>query len=115
MKELPPDPPIYTPPPGRWFERHEHSTVAGLPETTPTALTNTLNAMWLTLLDRRREPAPAAHKFSLADREMLTKLIGKFGDSLMTAWRMACNHTGDCEDAEKAFRNLLSAKGLSDE
>ena len=71
--------------------------------------------MWLTLLDRRREVAPPTHKFTLADREMLCKLIDRFGDSLMTVWRMACNYTGDCEDAEKAFRNLLSAKGLDNE
>lgn len=115
MKELPSDPPVYTPPPERWFDRHEHATLSGMPDMTPAALTNTLNAMWLTLHDRRREPVPASHKFGVAEREMLTKLIGKFGDSLMSAWRTACNYTGDCEDTDKAFHNLLSAKGLDNE
>lgn len=112
MKDLPPDPPVWTPPPERWFDRHEHNPA----DMTPAALTRTLSAMWMTLHDRMRIPLPTkARNFTVTDFEMLRKLISKLGTATMLTWRMACNYAKKDETPEEAFRNLLAAKGLYDE
>lgn len=110
MKPLPQDPPVYEPPPERWFDRHEHQGKE------MSATTKTLSAMWLTLHDRMRLPLPTApRKFSLVEHEQLAKLAEKFGPSVMTAWRIGCNYIEKGEQPETAFKNLLAAKGLRDE
>lgn len=111
MKELPPDPPIYQAPPERWFIRYEHPKG----DTTPLALTKTLNAMWLTLLDRRGDPLQTKEKkFTVVEQEMLRKLLTftrLTDDSFMAIWCSACNRANMCESADTTFRNLLSRKG----
>lgn len=109
MKDLPPDPPVYTPPPERWFDQHRHSG-DGIADKT-----KTLNAMWLTLHDRMCLPLPKKAKtFSPMEREGFDKLSKRLGDSLMDVWRIACVYIKD-EEPEVAFKNLLAAKGLGDE
>lgn len=112
MKDLPEDPPVWTPPPERWFDRHEACAAdAPLLE-----LTKTLSAMWLTLHDRMRLPLPtAAHKFTMPDQEMLRKLIAKHGPATMLIWRAACDRVPTEVAPEKLFRDILAVKGLYDE
>ena len=113
MKDLPPDPPIYTPPPERWFDRHEHKPG----DTSRIALTTTLSAMWLTLHDRMRLPLPSNQRtFSVIDITMAESFIKRIGaDMTMSMWRSACNYVDRQESPEIAFRNLLAAKGVNDE
>lgn len=111
MKELPPPPPIWTPPPERWFDRHEHPLIARASDNV-----KTLNAMRLILHDRMGLPAPNQCNFTVVECEMLAKLAAKLGPALMSTWRMACVYGPKRgEDPETAFTNLLKAKGLEDE
>lgn len=116
MKDLPEDPPIYTSPPERWFDRHRPATSAdGRPDLTNVALTKTLNAMWLILHDSVRLPLPTAErKFSAVEQEMLRKLLVKMGVEVIDIWRAACIYCRG-EEPEVAFKNLLAAKGLYDQ
>ena len=98
--ELPPLPPPYTPPPERWFDRYEIDTASYNPS-------ETLNAMWLTLLDRLgRDAAP--RKFTPAERTMLDRMYKRYGIEIMAIWRSMCdNVTGE---PEQAFLRLLSGR-----
>jgi len=112
MKDLPPDPPVWTPPPERWFDRHEHNPE----DMTSASLARTLSAMWMTLHDRMRLPLPTKPRnFTTVENEMARKLIAKLGPSMMLTWRMACNYANKDETPEEEFRNLLAAKGIHDE
>jgi len=103
MKPLPPDPPIYVPPPERWFDQHRHSGDS-LP-----AVTKTLMAMWLMVHDRLGLPLPTKNKsFGAADREGLDRAIKTFGDDLMFEFSNRCNRIErDGIDAETAFRKIM--------
>lgn len=111
MKDLPPNPPVWKPPAERWFDRHE-CTGDSRVETG-----RTLTAMWLTLHDRMRLPLPTKTRtFTAIELAMLSSLTKRLGaDMVMTMWRSACNHVKRDEEPDKAFLNLLKARGIKDE
>ena len=132
MKELPQDPPVYTFPPELWFAKHQHARISKLaqdpegtagdesvieePDLSPAAIAKTMMAMWLTLHDRMRLPLPTAQrKFTVGEIEMFKKLEKKLGPTLMDVWRTACIYVSKDELPEDAFKNLLAAKGLTNE
>ena len=112
MKELPPDPPVWNPPPERWFDQHEHDPK----DTSNVALGKTLAAMWLTLLDRQRIPAPATMpKWTTADFEMVRGLIAKHGTFLMQGYREACDRAAKDTNLTGLLRDMVSTKGFRHE
>ena len=101
MMELPPLPPVYIPSPEQWYQRYrivpgEHRAI------------DTINAMWLTLLDRMgHEPRP--RKFTMPELKMIERLCEKHGADTMDTWREMCDRvTGE---PEQAFLRLLSGRG----
>ena len=110
MKDLPIDPPIYTPPAELWYLRHQH--ISGGPNDS----TRTMMAMWLMLHDRMQCGLPTAKRtFSTTEHEMFKTLEKKFGKNLMDAWDSACLHIDRDEAPAIAFTRLLSSKGLCHE
>lgn len=111
MKELPPDPPVYTPPAERWFERYECTG------TTRQEMCQALSAMWLTLHDRMRLPLPVKPRlFTVVETAMAASLFTRKGPgAVMAAWRSACDRAPKDEKPETVFLNLLSMKGVKDE
>lgn len=110
MKELPQDPPVWTPPPERWFDRYHHEAGGNFGLTA-----RTLSAMWLTVHDRKGMPLPTKPKtFGPTEQEMLAKLTSLYGARTMDVFRAACNRIEKRESMEDAFRRLLSGKGLEE-
>lgn len=110
MKDLPADPPVYTPPKELWYLRHQH-VAGGLNEST-----RTMMSMWLILHDRMQCVPPTAKRtFSTTEYEMFKNLEKKLGSSLMDVWSVACLRIDRDETPSVAFTRLLSAKGLCHE
>ena len=82
MKELPPDPKPWLPPPERWYDRHRH----GAKE--PAA--RTITAMRLTVFDRLGIAATGNYVVPVPALELFDQCLRWYGDDIMTAWRELC-------------------------
>ena len=101
MKDLPPFPPVYVPPPDRWFDRHEHT------DTVTSA--RTMMAMLLTVYDRIGIlPPVVSRRFTAAEGESFYRLARLLGTELMTTWRSHCDQLSKLADPESAFSALMT-------
>ena len=109
MKDLPPDPPVWTPPAERWFDRYTPPA-----EDTAAITVKTLCAMWLMLLDRLGEPLPEKPKmFVPNERYMFAAHLKRIGsDAIMPAWRAECGRLATGTEPKKAFLTLLGKEHL---
>lgn len=108
MKELPPDPKPWTPPPERWYDRHEHTA------TTPAS--RTIMAMRMTVFDRLGFTTVAAtYTISPAVVSLFEQCLLRHPDNLMETWRIMCAVLSPHHDAngEQLFLTALGrmAKG----
>lgn len=73
------------------------------------AVTKTLTAMWLVLLDRLGEPVPEKPKaFAVVEREQFARHLKRLGgQGVMDAWRDACGRLERAQDASAAFNKML--------
>lgn len=109
MKDLPDDPPVWTPPAARWFERYVPPA-----EDMAANTVRSLCAMWLMLLDRLGEPIPEKPRmFAPNERHLFAAHFRRIGaDALMPAWRAECARLLPGTDPKKAFLTLLSKESL---
>lgn len=92
MKELPPDPPVYSPPPQRWFERYEHPEGE---EPSPLNMSKDMAAMWLIFLDCCGLPlpekaSPAQLRPSLDEAVFGAAAAKRRGYGPIESWRRCC-------------------------
>lgn len=109
MKDLPPDPPVYTPPKEQWFQRHEHAV-----DGTMAAAATTLSAMRLLVYDRMKLQVPEKQPvFSALERSQLDGLVRMLGPHLMSVWRASCDNISREEsDPVKVFNRMLNKGDL---
>jgi len=109
MKPLPENPKPYLRPKERWFENHKHAIDDdGKPSTGTIAVSKTLNAMWLMLHDRTRNPLPKKpYHVSISDRESLIKMLNREPD-FMQYWGDKCNNVFNTKDLSLAWVMLLN-------
>ena len=102
MKELPPDPKPWTPPPERWYDRHQHS--AGV------HATRTIIAMRLTVFDRLGIVRPGTFTISSALQELFDRCLQRHGDGIMTVWRERCSGLTplSTDDGDQLFPKMLA-------
>lgn len=111
MKDLPPDPPIYTAPPERWFDRHCHTRG----DVSVVGVTKTLGAMWAMLNDYLGiEKCNDRTTRQAGMQELFLTFLKRCGTrNVMDVWRGLCNNIQDkSEEPEKLYRELLSQRHL---
>ena len=102
MKDLPPFPPVYVPPPERWFDQHEHDATV--------TSARTMMAMQLTVYDRVGDmPLVVSRRFTAAEGESFARLVRLLGADLMTVWRTRCDNLPKVSDPEVAFAALMTS------
>ena len=102
MKELPPDPKPWTPPPERWCDRHRHK------DGTPPE--RTIIAMRLTVFYGLGIVAVGNFKIPRPMRELFDLCLRRYGNDIMMVWRERCSGLTPRHDvnADQIFLQMLA-------
>ena len=107
VKPLPPNPPVYAPPPSQWYMYHEHRGGG------PADVFQTLTAMAHFVYDCTGVEYPTtSRKWGPLYMQLFNAFRESTGDeSLMYVWRVGCSELRRGDDPENAFLELLKRKG----